>query len=322
MVFLVAAASLVAIDTTVWLWACSRLAQGLQDYLGVAQSQGWSVHADAPVRAGWPLAAAVELPAFTLTADPAAFPGGALWTADRLRIQLPFTAPKALHVLAEGAQTLRLEGLPVLAFHAQTMHLQAALDGAAPPLLSIAALQAELPWGSMTVERGTVQFPFDAVLLDAARIGVPGGIGRALGVPVEQLRVRAALTRPIPPGPTPAAQARAWRDAGGRVDAPEISMHWGPLGVSGHAVIALDSRLQPLGDGSFAVTGAPQALDELGRAGVLPPGTVTAVKAVLTLLGAPTPGAPVQLPVQLRDGILAVARFPLLRLPQLVWGPP
>lgn len=295
--------------------------QELQRTSEDAQSQGWSIHADATVRGGWPVAAAIELPGFTLTADPTAFPGGLVWSAGRIRVQLPFAAPKTLHIFAEGQQDLRLTGLPAIPFQAGTMDLEAALDGDPPPMLSIAALRAELPWGPATVGAATVHFPFDTVLLDARDVTVPGGIGRALGPSIDAVHLRAALTRPIPSGASPAAQARAWREAGGRVDASEFSLHWGPLDIAGHAVLALDERLQPQGEGVLAVTGAAAALDALARTGLMPAGMVTAVKAVLALLAAPAPAAPVQLPMQFRDGVLVVARFPLLRLPQLDWGP-
>ena len=54
----------------------------------------------------------------------------------------------------------------------------------------------------------------------------------------------------------------------------------------------------------------------------MPAGTVTAVKAVLALLvRARARRHRCSFPMQLRDGVLIVARFPLLRLPQLDWGP-
>ena len=149
---------------------------------------------------------------------------------------------------ADGQQRLQLAGLPAIPFQADRMDLQAALDGSALPLLSIASLRAELPAGAVTVDRGTMVFPADGAVLDAQGVDVPGGIGRAFGATIGELHVRAALTRPVPAAPTPAAQARAWRDAGGRLDAPEFSLHWGPLDVSGHVTGSLNFGI----DGQFA----------------------------------------------------------------------
>ncbi|HEY0911241.1 MAG TPA: DUF2125 domain-containing protein, partial [Bradyrhizobium sp.] len=212
---LILVASLLAIDAAIWQWASMRLGQEVERWSADAQTQGWTVRAGSQVRTGWPFAAAVVLPGFSLTADPAVFPAGLIWGGDRIRIQLALTAPKTLHVLAEGRQTLQLAGVPAIPFEAGTMDLEAALDGGVPPELSIAALQAELAWGPLTIGSAVLRFTNDTALLDAQDVAVPGGIGRALGSAITPLHVRGVLNRPILRGPSPASQARAWRAAGG-----------------------------------------------------------------------------------------------------------
>ena len=239
----------------------------------VAQSQGWTIHADATVRGGWPVAAAIELPGFTLTADPTAFPGGLVWSAGRIRVQLPFAAPKTLHVFAEGQQDLRLAGLPAIPFQAGTMDLEAALDGdaAADAVDRGAAGRTALRDRRPSV-RATMLVPLCRRRRARCKgVTVPGGIGRALGPSVDAVHLRAALTRPIPPGPL----RRHRRAPGAKPAAGSMRRNSACTGVRstspGHAVLASMTRLQPQGDGVLAVTGAAAALDALAQWRACPP---------------------------------------------------
>jgi len=101
-----------------------------------------------------------------------------------------------------------------------------------------------------------------------------------------------------------------------------LALGWGPLGLSGNATLALDTRLQPVGSATARVVGYVAMLDALVASGALTPSVAQAVKGILGLLAGPpaSDGSPqVELPLKLRDRTLAVGPIPLLRMPELLW---
>ncbi|GAC1348202.1 MAG: hypothetical protein NVSMB18_35660 [Acetobacteraceae bacterium] len=277
---------------------------GINQLARAGPDLGWSLQSEPPVWAGWPFAAAVELPHVTAAAAPVAFPGRATWTAERVRFSLSIADPATLEVIATGRQTIELAGAPPLPFQARRLRLSMALRGDAPATLLAADLDGDIPGGVVHVGALRVELIGPAATIEAAAIAVPGDLGRALGPSIEQARGRVA-----------------WRDADGTLELSDLALRWGGLAVMGQATLHLDERLQPAGEGSLLASGLAPALDGLARAGVLPAGSAMAAKAVLSLLAAPAPGQPVRLPVQLAGGVLSLARFPVLRLAELDWGP-
>jgi hypothetical protein len=147
----------------------------------------------------------------------------------------------------------------------------------------------------------------------------------AFGRDVQSLSVDAVLLGPPPlPGP-PAIAAAAWRDAGGTIDITSLALRWGPLAGDARLVLALDAALQPTGNGTLRLTGAAEALDALAGAGLIASGAARTARAVVVLLGRPSPeGGPprVELPVALTHGTVSLARVPLLRVAPIAWPAP
>ena len=297
-----------------WFIACRRLEQGAADAVIQARAEGWAVSSGAPRRAGWPLAAEIDYPDLVVAGGPESFPPELTWRAEALRLRLSLAAPATLVVEPAGRQTLQAAGLPALPFSARRMALSLPLTSGAPPTAAIDALTASVGGGALTVHDAALTFPARAASAELHGIGLPAG-----APPIDLFRADAAMTRPVPPGATPAERARAWRDAGGSVALSNAALRWGKLEASGSGTLGLDDQLQPRAEGTIEATGLPAALDELARSGALPPAAATAAKAVVAILAAPAPGAPVRLPIELRDGRLAVAHFPLLRFPLLEW---
>ena len=304
---------LVCIEAAAWLIACSQLENGFRGFVRDAAQQGWIAAFNLPARSGFPFAAELDVTQLAVTPDPSVFASGPTWSTERLRLRVALSRPSTLVLEPEGVQRVGL-GAPPIPITSRRLELAIRLDGAAPPVATGTQLVAALPAGPVTIGAATLLFPPDVVIADLADIGLP----RA--PPVERLQARARLIQPFPRAPTPEASARAWRDAGGMVKVSDLALQWGPLAATGQAALGLDAQLQPEGQGTLEVTGLAPALDAMGRTGALPPGTVLAAKAVLALLAAPAHGGPVTLPFEIRAGVLIVARFPLLRLPPLVWS--
>jgi hypothetical protein len=119
--------------------------------------------------------------------------------------------------------------------------------------------------------------------------------------------------------------ARAWRDGGGMLDLRSLDLRWGRISATAMATLTLDEDLQPTGAGTLRLAGGGEVLDAAASTGLLAPRTATTARTVLTLLSrTPPEGGPpqIEVPLTLEDGVLALARFPLLQLPRWTWPAP
>lgn len=97
----------------------------------------------------------------------------------------------------------------------------------------------------------------------------------------------------------------------------DLAARWGPLALSGSATLEWDAMARPVLAGMLAIAGHKVGLDGLASAGVVTPSAAQAMCGVLDTLAAASPSGPVMVPVALRNGVLAVAGFPLLRVEAL-----
>lgn len=315
-----------------WLWAERRLRAGLDDWEASRTAEGWTVHHAAPVRAGWPFEAALELADVTLSVPDAALPGGLDWHAAGLRLGVALLHPGTLRLAPLGPQRLRAGPLPELALAAARLEAAVALGGPAPVPVLAEDLAVGLPGApplrvarlALTVAPGPDAAPL-AATLDATGLVLPPGLPAPLGPEVAALSGTARLLGALPParpGGSPAAAAIAWRDAGGRLALSGVRAQWGPLRLAGGAELLLDGLLQPAGTATVRLAGWSEALDAMVAAGSVPQGAAVAARAVLGLLArTPADGGPpeVTLPLVLGDRTLSAGHIPLLRLPPLAW---
>ena len=340
---LVGLAVLAAADTGLWFLATSRLADEVTAWQARRQAAGWTVSSGPPVRAGWPLAAAVGLADPVLAGGAADLPGGLSWQASYAELSVSLLRPRRLVLRAGGWQRLRLASLPELGFVADRLEVTVPLDpgrrdagrpGFAADL-AVAGLRADLPGGALKIADLTLHadtWPAAArgeaaltVTGNATVIGLPmlpGGRPWPPGSRIDSAAFEAALTGPWTGAAAIAARVAAWRDAGGTLELRRLAVGWGALGVSGSASMAVDSTLQPIGDATVRLAGYDATLDGVAASGLLAPQTVQAVKGVLAILARPAgeDGTPqVELPVTLQNRTLAIGPFPLLRLAEWVW---
>jgi len=291
-----------------WLYASQRVRSGAEAYLDSLRGEGWTI-THMPVRlAGWPLAAAVQVPGFAADGSGAGVP--VAWTATEVRIGVAATQPGTMRITPSGAQRWRVGAGPWTELTSDSFDL--ALDGRG----AVLAVQG-LNLSGTSIHVASARAEVAELDVSATVTGASAGM---LPWPVEAATLEATLTQP-PPASGPAA-AVAWRDAGGLVQVRALTLSAGPVQASASGTARLDGQLQPGVDLTVLVRGHRPALDRLVQAGTIPEGTATAAKAVLGLLASRDPGAPAKVPVTLAGGVLAVAGFPLLRLPPLAWAAP
>ncbi len=336
--FLAALAVLAAAHTGLWLFATGRLEDALAAWQAQNRAAGWTTSAGSPVRTGWPLAAAIEVPDLSLAGGETDIPGGLAWRAAHTELAVAFWQPRQLRIRIAGQQHLRLSGLPEVGFTAEQFEVTVPLDPGAPILsadLAASGLHAAVTGGSVDIatlamhtdDRPTAARGEAALAMtgSAEAIGLPSaGEDRPwlFGSRIASISFDAALTGPVPGVADLATRAAAWRDGGGTLALHRLALGWGPLGLSASATMTLDEHMQPAGTATARVVGYDATLDALAASGTLAPRAVLATKAILALLakvpaGGGTPQ--VELPLTLNDRTVTAGRFPLLRLPELVW---
>nr|WP_272876081.1 DUF2125 domain-containing protein [Neoroseomonas soli] len=316
----------------------AALAERFTDWTTMRRAQGWEVEHDLPTRGGWPFAARLTVPGLRISAsDPAVAVDFAL-EVPRLVLQIAAPRLDRLVMRPQGEQRLRL-GTTEVVFTAERLEAALALEPGLPPrAIEVLAerLRAATPDGpfeaqSLVLALSSRFAPPDAepaVTIDLAAQGValPAGAASpamaAFGRRMEEARLEAVLTRALPMSGPPAAIAAAWRDAGGALDLRSVALRWGALAGEAQMTLTLDAALQPAGAGTLRLSDAPAALEAMASAGVITRGAARTAQGVAMFV-ARVPdggGAPqVELPFTLANGIVTVARIPLLRLAPLAW---
>ncbi|MBO0710176.1 MAG: DUF2125 domain-containing protein [Acetobacteraceae bacterium] len=354
--------------TLYWRAVEQQLERGLEEWVAARRAEGWQVRIGRTERRGWPLAARLLVTDVGLEGGPDDLPGGLAWNADRLELSVRLLDPRQLSIEPEGTQRLRLSVLPAVAYTADRIRADIPLDpggkvhhvtvradniragiaensaavrtglqatsGLGTPL-TVGLLQAAIdlyPDRARTSE--ALAAPVAGLTLSAEAIGLPSGLGRALGGHISSLSFDGTLSGPLPstdpqfarelgarmPGVT--RRASAWRDGGGSVAVQRVSLGWGPLGLTARGSLGLDAHLQPTATGSARVVGYAETLDRLATSGLISPGAATAVKALAGLIArTPEGGGPaeIEVPLSLQDRMLSIRQIPLARIPELTW---
>ena len=297
-----------------WAIAVRRLDVLVEEQAQALRAQGWRVVLGPARPHGWPGRAGLQFGSASIGAD------GFAWRADRAIIDAPLRWPPLISGLgparlqADGQQVRFGSGTP-LAIVSQGVQLDVS-DGVA----TLAGTDVGIAQ-TFEVEALLLRLGPDGLALSARRLK-PVGSTRMRGQAIDALALRASAAPLLPVAGDPRAAATAWHEAGGAVDVSDITVTVGRTHALGRGRVWLDDALQPRLDGTLHVTGYEAGLDELAAAGVLTRQVAVAAKAVLGLLAAPTPDGGADIPVQIADGVLTVARFPLLRVPALDWQDP
>jgi len=298
----------------VWLRSVDRLRGLMEEQAGALRDHGWRVELG-PVRwGGWPGRAIVEIGPVSIATD------GFAWRAESVVADTALFRPGPL-VMRSAGHRVRLGLYPEMVVTSREATIEARVDGVV--LTGAGVRIANVVEVGDVVEAEAVQARLGPATLamTARRVRFPEALGRRSPA-IDSLEFRVLLTRPVPPAAGLRTAVAAWRDAGGAMDVPEFALVGAGMRASGRIGLWLDSALQPNLDGMVHITGYAAGLDGLVATGNLPRRTAVAAKAVLGLLAAPSPDGSADVTVRMRDDVLMVAQFPLLRLPRLEWPDP
>ena len=317
-----------AVHSLAWLVATMYLRAGLDELTRPVAGQAWRIAAGPARAGGWPAAATLDIPDFTL------INAGSRTTirASGAHVSWSPRAPIVARIAIAGPVVVDNAGAPTIEITAARAEASVALR--APYAITVTArdLRAPSPSGPVAIERfdlHATQFPAAratdiALDLDASVTGIEmSALGPALRGPfgprIASLGLNATLSGPIDTTqPGAAAVARAWRNGGGRLTIASLNLQWSRLDVDLQATLGLDAALQPEGTGTAGAGGIPETLDRAVGEGLMPASSARAIKAVIGLM-TQTPDRKITIPFSLANQTLSAARFPLLRLPDLRW---
>lgn len=303
---------LAAIHTAAWLYLTARLESGFGDWVAAERSAGWVVTAGAPERTGWPVSAAVRVPALHMVG------GGLAWDSAGVRIALSLLAPTVLTLAADGVQRVQF-GPYAGQVTAARLVAAAPLFDHGPTGISGRGVGVTVAGETAVAARLTGTARLGALQIEADQIALPAGYRWALGSIIAAFSFDAKLIGVVPPGESPAAQATAWRNGGGHIEIGAFRLLWGPFETEGQGSAGLDDQLQPQATALLRVQGWDDALDRLVQGRALAARTAQVGRAVLALLGGASPGGVVELPTRLESGVLSLGQIPLVRVPPLRW---
>lgn len=308
--------AIVAADTLVWFTACRRLDDGAR---AAAAAAGWSLSADAARWRGWPVAAEIVLPNAILRSGPDIIPPLA-WTAGTQTLRLDAAHPTLLTVSAAGPQTITLADAAPVPFTASTMIATLDLTQHDPARLHATDLDITTPNGPVRIAAAQLDTQPDSIALLLSTVSLPDTDRQPIDPPIDSLHLVARLSAPIVPMPTSTESAQRWRAANGRLMIDDAALNWGPLAATGKATLTLDPALQPILTGQLAATGLLAGLDRLVTTGALTASGAMAVRGMLAILSAPSGAGPVSIPIALQNGVVSLARIPLIRLAPIQWN--
>jgi hypothetical protein len=331
--------ALAAGDAVYWHMAVQRLQAGYESWMADRRADGWVIEAGQATSGGWPGAASLSIPHFSIRGGEPDVPGGMLWSADRVELRAPLFHPGHLEITPSGDQTLRLgTGAPV-PYTAEHLTGILPLNRPGEPLVMDAEannLRIQAPEQGNGITVGTVRLhgsfdssaakgqPAAVVQLAATQISLPPGFHSPLGDAIASTEADISVSGPVPPVTGLTRRARKWRDGGGSAEVSRFELVWGPLNVGGTATLALDDELQPMGAGSARIVGYRETLDMLADRGALSRSAVTAAKALLSLIAHTGDDGTeeVEVPLTLQYRTLLMRQIPLLRFPELDWPEP
>ncbi|RED51565.1 DUF2125 domain-containing protein [Aestuariispira insulae] len=161
---------------------------------------------------------------------------------------------------------------------------------------------------------------FAELMLSVRALDLPDILSKPMGSRIERFSTR-MLIREIVPSLELQAGLTGWRNAGGALEIPQLSIAWAGLEGDMAGRLTLDDYFRPEGAFEASVAGLPQALLNLGDAGLIPKKTagLAAAGAQFFAVDRNAAGQPsVTLPVSLRNGGLFLGPLKMAGIPSLL----
>lgn len=285
-----------------WTWqeATSRLEAELARWSEAKRAEGWQVAHAPPQRGGFPLGAALDLGTLSIRA-----PNGLGWQSERANLGLFAQDTRQLRLEFGGAQRL-IHPRGDMPVQGQSLVARLRLDGLGGSLEGDALrFGPDMAMQSLALSLFGTDF-------DLRAAGV-----LAQGIPrLDSLQVTGRLTQP------PGVSAAAFRTSGGALSLGHVELRSGEAVAQLRATLTLDAQLQPEGRGTLTLVGVQEGVAALAAAGLVAPNMVGGLRTMLNLAArVPPEGGParVELPIELRNRRITMARIPLGTLPPVAW---
>jgi hypothetical protein len=308
-----------------WFFAAGQVRDGIDGWAAFHRARGVEVSYGAPAISGFPYRLIVEVaePRLALPLHPLQ----PAWSAPRLAaVAHPWNVREVLIDLAgrhalgftqralrrdldlqvpEGRAGYRADSDGRLALLSIDLHRPSLREPATGLAAAAQRLQLHLRPGQ--APDVNLEVAGSAEQVSAEGLG-PLPFGPVIG----KLAVEAEL-RGLLDGPSPAAAAAAWRDAGGTIEIRRFVLVWGDLQIEGTGTLALDDRMRPVGAGAARVRGQEAVIDLAVADGQMSAGAGNLAKATLGALAAANGGV-LSVPFRMQEGWLFLGPARLARL--------
>ncbi|NBC32076.1 MAG: DUF2125 domain-containing protein [Alphaproteobacteria bacterium] len=314
-----------------WSYGADQVRTQVDARMAALEAQGGRFEAAELTVSGFPLGFVTEVRNFSLRT-----PDGVVVRSDAAVAESAVWAPTDIGLSLERGLLVTVpapQGVaPVRLTAARgSGTLGAAMDGrvhAAELVLETVAL--DLP-GAALVEAESVRLqlappPSPAaplvVAMAARTVDLPGLPAGLLAPTIDHVSLDAAITGPLPPGPSEPALA-LWRDAGGLVTVERFRLDWGPLSAVASGTVTLDRDLQPEADLTTEIRGFQETLQSLQAAGLLQPTQAALFGVGLTVMAGPPDEeglATLRAPLSIADRRVTIGGVGVpVRLPRIDW---
>ena len=332
-----------------WFFASRALSDGVERWADDMRHQGYHVSMGRFDVGGFPLHMRFDVTDFVIEAPFGVLGGDKSsawrfnasevsvdkrpWELDLINISLPGTyeitrqmkggAVRSFFAVADtarGSVSLNLSGQPTAAV-LRISGLSAATEmGPLGDEMRLREAQVSLRRNAFegAADKNTPSFSLSVMIED---LYLSGAKKLALGAYFPRVEGEALVMGVLGDGPLVAA-ASLWRDQGGTVEVPALTLHWGNLEMEGEGTLALDENMQPMGALATRVRGFEKTLKALSEDGLVRPTTAATAGIVLGLLAKPTDdggGKILKAPLSVQNRNLFIGPVKLLELPRVVW---
>jgi hypothetical protein len=138
---------------------------------------------------------------------------------------------------------------------------------------------------------------------------------------LSQLAIKGVVEGIVPEEPLVTALS-AWREAGGKVELRQVSVHWGDVDLAGEGTLTLDANLQPQAAFSGRIRGWGALLDDFVQSG-----SITAEQARYYRLGlglltrtAADGKSELKAPITLQNEQISLGPARIAKIPVITWN--
>ncbi|RVU36609.1 DUF2125 domain-containing protein [Hwanghaeella grinnelliae] len=319
-----------------WWWGAGKMDETVSGWINDWRRAGYRIDYSEKTVGGFPWTVRIRLVQPAL-ADPA---GAWSWSGGNLDLSAEPWAPTTYKLSAEGnheavmpiagrlvpmqATAGKAEGTAEFDLDGRLRQADITLenvDGTAP------ALNADLKIDRATMTltqpaRPAREHQDEEAAIDLLVQGLrlPAALSGPLGRDVTHTSLRARLLGPFPRTDMRGA-LEIWRDAGGTLDVPWLSMEWGPTKLRAEGTMALDDLLRPSAAFEAKVAGLSGTLDALVAANLIKPDAARLAGVGLMLFARTPPGGgepELAVPLSALDGQVYLGPIKMGRVPPVL----